>query len=88
MLTILTLHLVVVWLIIFKLKLVSGTLARVGSTGGVNVFPAQISLPEDINREQLRLGMAGNATVFADNAGVIGLIISILVWISSYTAYL
>ena len=27
-------------------------------------------------------------TVFADNAGVIGLLASILVWVSSYTAYL
>jgi len=25
---------------------------------------------------------------FADNAGMIGLVMSILVWISSYTAYL
>ena len=57
---------------------VSGTLARVGSIGGANAFPAQISLPEDINLEQLRLGMPGTATVFADNAGVIGLIMSIL----------
>jgi hypothetical protein len=28
------------------------------------------------------------ATVFADNAEVIGLIMSILVWVSPYTAYL
>jgi hypothetical protein len=32
--------------------------------------------------------MPGSATVFAANAGVIGLLMSILVWISSYTAYL
>jgi len=32
--------------------------------------------------------MPGNATVFADNAGVIGIIASILIWVSSYTAYL
>jgi multidrug resistance efflux pump len=67
---------------------VSGTLARVGSIGGANAFPAKISLPEDIDPEHLRLGMPGTATVFADNAGVIGLIMSILVWVSSYTAYL
>ena len=67
---------------------VSGTLARVGSIGGANAFPAQISLPQNMDRELLRLGMPGTATVFADNAGVIGLIMSILVWVSSYTAYL
>jgi hypothetical protein len=32
--------------------------------------------------------MPGTATVFAHNAGPIGLLMSILVWISSYTAYL
>jgi hypothetical protein len=32
--------------------------------------------------------MSGSATAFAANAGVIGLISSILVWVSSYTAYL
>ncbi|MEH2556236.1 multidrug resistance efflux pump [Bradyrhizobium algeriense] len=67
---------------------VSGTLARVGSISGVKVYPAAISIPKDIDRSQLRLGMPGTATVFAENAGVIGLIMSILVWISSYTAYL
>jgi multidrug resistance efflux pump len=67
---------------------VSGTLVRAGSIGGANAFPVQISLPEDINREHLRLGMPGTATVFSDSAGVIGLIMSILVWVSSYTAYL
>jgi multidrug resistance efflux pump len=67
---------------------VSGTLARVGAIGGANVFPARISLPEDIDRERLRLGMPGTATVFADNAGIIGLIMSILVWVNSYMAYL
>ncbi|MFQ3459074.1 biotin/lipoyl-binding protein [Bradyrhizobium sp. UFLA01-814] len=67
---------------------VSGTLARVGSIGGAKVYPAAISIPRTINRSQLRLGMPGTATVFADNAGVIGLLMSILVWISSYIAYL
>lgn len=67
---------------------VSGTLARVGSIGGAKVYPAAISIPKTIDRGQLRLGMPGTATVFAENAGVIGLLMSILVWISSYTAYL
>jgi len=66
----------------------SGMLARVGSVGGANAFPAEISLPQDMDRSRLRLGMPGTATVFADKAGVIGLLMSILVWVSSYTAYL
>ena len=67
---------------------VSGTLAKVTSVSGVKAYPAAIAIPKDIDRNRLRLGMPGTATVFADNAGVIGLIMSILVWISSYTAYL
>ncbi|WP_213288797.1 HlyD family secretion protein [Bradyrhizobium sp. sGM-13] len=67
---------------------VSGTLAKVGSIGGAKAYPAVISIPKDINRSQLRLGMPGTATVFAENAGVIGLIMSILVWVSSFAAYL
>ncbi|WP_235983523.1 HlyD family secretion protein [Bradyrhizobium australiense] len=67
---------------------VSGTLARTNSLGGATVFPAEISIPDDITRESLRLGMTGSATAFAANAGVIGVLASILVWVSSYTAYL
>jgi multidrug resistance efflux pump len=67
---------------------VSGTLARTTALGGTTAFPAEISIPQEMSRESLRLGMSGNATVFAGNAGVIGLLASILVWISSYTAYL
>jgi multidrug resistance efflux pump len=66
----------------------SGTLARTTALGGASVFPAEISVPDEMSRDTLRLGMSGNATAFASNAGVIGLLASILVWISAYTAYL
>lgn len=67
---------------------VSGTLARTNALGGAAVFPAEISIPDGMSRDSLRLGMSGSATAFAGNAGVIGLLASILVWVSSYTAYL
>jgi multidrug resistance efflux pump len=67
---------------------VSGTLARTNALGGATAFPAVISIPDEMSRETLRLGMSGSATAFSANAGVIGLLASILVWISSYTAYL
>src|SRR5256885_8498763 len=66
----------------------SGTLARTTAIGGATVFPAVISIPDEMNRDSLRLGMSGSATAFAANAGVIGLLASILVLVSSYTAYL
>jgi multidrug resistance efflux pump len=67
---------------------VSGTLARTTALGGASSFPAEISIPDEMSRETLRLGMSGSATAFAENAGVIGLLASILVWVSAYTAYL
>jgi multidrug resistance efflux pump len=67
---------------------VSGMLVKSSTIGGAKTYPAVISLPKDLDRSQLRLGMPGTATVFAENAGVVGLIMSILVWINSYTAYL
>jgi hypothetical protein len=54
--------------------------------GGATAFPAVISIPDEMSRESLRLGMSGSVTAFSGEAGVIGL--PILVWISSYTAYL
>jgi hypothetical protein len=47
-----------------------------------------ISLPADANRSILRLGTSGTATVFAENAGPIGLIARIVLWVQSYVAYL
>ena len=67
---------------------VSGTLARTNALGGATAFPAVISIPDGMSRESLRLGMSGSATAFSAKAGVIGLLASILVWVSSYTAYL
>jgi multidrug resistance efflux pump len=66
----------------------SGTLARTNAIGGASAFPAVISIPDEMSSDSLRLGMSGSATAFAANAGVIGLLASILVWVSSYTAYL
>lgn len=58
---------------------VSGTLAKTSALGGATVFPAVISIPDDMSREALRLGMSGSATAFSPKAGVIGLLASILV---------
>jgi multidrug resistance efflux pump len=67
---------------------VSGTLARTTALGGTTAFPAEISVPDEMSPDSLRLGMSGNATAFAKKAGVISLLASILVRISSYAAYL
>jgi hypothetical protein len=63
------------------------TIARTNALGGATAFLAVISIPDDMRCETFRLGMSGSATAFSENAGVIGLLASILVWISAYTAY-
>lgn len=67
---------------------VSGMLARTDTIRGAGSYPAVISIPGGLDRQHLHLGMPGTATVYSQSAGVIGLVRSILVWISSYTAYL
>jgi multidrug resistance efflux pump len=67
---------------------VSGTLARTTAIGGATTFPAEISIPAGVDRGSLRLGISGTATVFAKDAGVIGIIAWVLLWVSSYLAYL
>jgi multidrug resistance efflux pump len=66
----------------------SGMLARSGAVRGADSYPASISIPDGIERDELRVGMPGTATAFAPNAGVIGLIKFVLIWVNSYTAYL
>lgn len=67
---------------------VSGTLARVGSIGGTSAYPAVIAVPPDAPRNALRPGTSGTATVFAPNAGAIGLIARVLLFIQAWAAYL
>jgi hypothetical protein len=67
---------------------VSGTLARVGSIGITDEYPVRLDIPQGINHDLLRPGMSGTATVFAPDAGVIGIISAIVIWVSAFTAYL
>jgi len=41
---------------------VSGTLARTNALGGATAFPAEISVPDEMSRDSLRLGTSGGAT--------------------------
>lgn len=67
---------------------VSGTLARTTTLGGTTAYPALISIPETVDPASLRLGTAGTATVISSDAGPIGLIAWVLIWVRSYMAYL
>lgn len=67
---------------------VSGTLARVESVGASTTFPANIEMPRDVDPEMIRLGMVGTGTVISENAGAIGLLATVLLWVKAYVAYL
>jgi multidrug resistance efflux pump len=67
---------------------VSGILARAESIGTSMDYPAQINVPADMDRNMLRLGMVGAATVISDDAGPIGILANILLWVTAYALYL
>jgi multidrug resistance efflux pump len=67
---------------------VSGTLARTEMVGISTTYPASINLPKDVDPDLLRLGMVGTATAFSENAGPIGALANILLWVKAYAAYL
>jgi multidrug resistance efflux pump len=67
---------------------VSGILARAESIGTSMDYPALINMPADIDRNMLRLGMVGSATVISDDAGPIGILANILLWVTAYALYL
>jgi multidrug resistance efflux pump len=66
---------------------VSGALARIGSIGMTSEYPVRLEMPGNIDRDLIRPGMSGNATVFSPDAGAIGKLSSILLWVSAYMAY-
>jgi multidrug resistance efflux pump len=66
----------------------SGTLTRATAVGLTADYAATISTPKDLDPEALRLGMSGAATAFSPQAGPIGLIASILLFVKAYALYL
>jgi multidrug resistance efflux pump len=67
---------------------VSGILARAESIGTTMDYPALINVPADMDRNMLRLGMVGTATVISDGAGPIGILANIILWVTAYALYL
>ena len=67
---------------------VSGILARAESVGTSTDYPALINVPPELDRNMLRLGMVGTATVISDHAGPIGILADILLWVKAYALYL
>jgi multidrug resistance efflux pump len=66
----------------------SGALARVSQVGLTGDYAVRIGAPRDLERSAMRLGMSGTATVFSDNAGAIGKLESILLWVKAQLMFL
>ena len=67
---------------------ISGTLPKTEEVGVGTTYPVTIELPKNTPPELLRLGMIGTATVYTENAGPIGSLATILLWVKAYAAYL
>jgi multidrug resistance efflux pump len=67
---------------------VAGTLPRAGDLGGASSFPAVLSMPAELPRDSLRLGMSGVGAAISPDAGPIGILATIMVWVQAYLAYL
>ncbi len=63
---------------------VSGLLARSSSIGGARALPALLSIPNELKKPNRRVSTPEIATVFSETGGPIGVLMSILVWVSSY----
>ena len=66
----------------------TGTLARVGGVGLTSEFPVELEVPADIDKRKLPAGLSGTVTVFSANAGPIGPLAAIMLWVNAYLAYL
>lgn len=66
----------------------SGILPSIGAIGMTREYGVRLALPEDLPPESLHLGMSGTATVFAEDAGAIGILAKILLWLRAAAHYL
>jgi len=66
----------------------SGSLVRLSQISMTGDYPARIAIPADLDRDLLRLGMVGSATVISSDAGPIGLVAKMLQWVQAYALYL
>lgn len=67
--------------------LASGKLEVVDANRMTRLYPVLIDLPEDFPDEQVRLGLAADARIYSKQAGVVGIVATILQWITTSMDY-
>jgi len=65
-----------------------GTLPDMASLGTGSEYAVRIKPPATLRPEDIRVGMAGSATIFTEEAGAIGILAQVLLWIGALTSYL
>jgi multidrug resistance efflux pump len=64
-----------------------GQIPRVTTQMMVRSYPIILSLPEDFPPELRRIGLAANARIYTEGAGVVGIVATILQWIQTSMDY-
>jgi multidrug resistance efflux pump len=67
--------------------LASGQLESITANRMTNLYPVFVSLPEDFPPEHKRLGLASDVRIYSENAGVVGIVATILQWIGTSMDY-
>ncbi len=67
---------------------VDSTLLDASDVGSTSELLVVIKWPENVSASDSVLGSIGSATVFGENAGAMGILAKILLWIKAYVAYL
>jgi hypothetical protein len=66
----------------------SGQLESVTANRMTRLYPVFVTLPEDVPVEQRRLGLAADVRIYSENAGVVGIVATILQWIGTSMDYI
>ena len=61
----------------------SGQLARTSEQRTTRLYPILMSVPEDFPYELRKVGLSANATIYTENAGVVGIVATILQWVGT-----
>ena len=61
----------------------SGQLARTSEQRTTRVYPIMMSIPEEFPPELRKVGLSANATIYTENAGVVGIVATILQWVGT-----
>lgn len=61
----------------------SGQLPSVQQTRMTRIWPILVEIPDDFPEELRRVGLAADVTIYTEGAGVVGIVATILQWIST-----